>query len=339
MDLDSVRGLKAELVGAVAAGARAPLAPLARLVMASGAARRAEDAARADPLPRTVALGVARHGRRDYRLAIRIQRRSAAATPHLGAIQRRARGEVDIRYIGHLSKLARTPEQTRQRPLRPGLSIGHYAITAGTLGAFVTLRSSGEARILSNNHVLANENRGRKGDAVLQPGAYDGGKAPRDRVGSLAEFVRLSKTRVNRVDCALAAIDASVRYTPALLRGHGKIRGVLHDPIDIDEMVAKMGRTTGFTRGRVTAFELANVVVGYDAGNLRFDDQIEIEGGGTGPFSDGGDSGSLVLTAAGHEAVALLFAGGETGGSNGAGLTYANPIATVLERLKADLLL
>ena len=47
--------------------------------------------------------------------------------------------------------------------------------------------------------------------------------------------------------------------------------------------MSKVGRTTGKTLGRVTAFELDNVVVGYDIGNLRFDNQIEIEGAGTTP--------------------------------------------------------
>ena len=38
------------------------------------------------------------------------------------------------------------------------------------------------------------------------------------------------------------------------------------------------------------------------------------------------------------QAVALLFAGGDQGGSNGLGLTYANPIQRVLADLKATLL-
>jgi hypothetical protein len=35
--------------------------------------------------------------------------------------------------------------------------------------------------------------------------------------------------------------------------------------------------------------------------------------------------------------VALLFAGSDQGGSNGLGLTYANPIHTVLKALKVTL--
>jgi hypothetical protein len=97
-----------------------------------------------------------------------------------------------------------------------------------------------------------------------------------------------------------------------------------------------VGRTTGLTRGKVTAFEVDNVYVGFDIGTLRFDDQIEIEGEGTGPFSQGGDSGSLIV---GEDlrAVGLLFAGSDQGGANGQGLTYANPMSTVLEALKIEL--
>lgn len=112
-------------------------------------------------------------------------------------------------------------------------------------------------------------------------------------------------------------------------------RGVA-GPVRSGLTVHKVGRTTGPTSGRVTAFELDNVVVHYDLGNLRFDDQIEIEGAGDHPFSDGGDSGSLIVTD-GPEAVALLFAGGEYGGTNGLGSTYANPVNSVLQELRVSL--
>ena len=46
---------------------------------------------------------------------------------------------------------------------------------------------------------------------------------------------------------------------------------------------------------------------------------------------------SRSYTNASTGAVALLFAGGDQGGSNGQGLTYANPIRTVLDALKVDL--
>lgn len=80
-----------------------------------------------------------------------------------------------------------------------------------------------------------------------------------------------------------------------------------------------------------------NVLIDYDLGTLRFDQQIEIEGADDVAFSAGGDSGSLVVDEAG-QAVALLFAGGDQGGTNGHGLTYANSLPLVLESLKVDLM-
>ena len=123
-----------------------------------------------------------------------------------------------------------------------------------------------------------------------------------------------------------------------MLRGLGKLSGLGDAFLDEGTEVAKLGRTTGLTRGRVTAFEMDNVVVGYDIGNVRFDDQVEIEGAGDGPFSDGGDSGSLIV-GRDKRGVALLFAGSDQGGANGQGLTYANPLRAVLDALKVELAL
>jgi hypothetical protein len=116
------------------------------------------------------------------------------------------------------------------------------------------------------------------------------------------------------------------------------LSGLGSEFLDTGTAVAKLGRTTGLTRGQVTAFELDNVVVGYDLGNLRFDNQVEIEGAARdAPFSRGGDSGSLIVDAD-RRAVALLFAGSDVGGSNGQGLTFANPVRAVLDALEVNLL-
>jgi hypothetical protein len=190
--------------------------------------------------------------------------------------------------------------------------------------------------ILSNNHVLANENKAKKGDHILQPAVFDGGQEPEHKVGELHRFVRLKKAGTNFVDCAVASIDGAIKFNHRTLTDLGKLSG-LGDPVLAEEgKVGKVGRTTGTTKGRVSAFELDNVVVGYGLGFLKFDNQVEIEGAGSGPFSQGGDSGSLIVDA-GNRAVALLFAGGDQGGSNGQGFTYANPIRAVLDALKVDL--
>jgi hypothetical protein len=97
---------------------------------------------------------------------------------------------TDVYEVGYLRAFD-TPRD-RFRPIIPsGVSIGHFKITAGTLGTIVTDRTTGEKLILSNNHVLANSNDSLVGDAILQPGTTDGGQNPADMVAKLERFVRL----------------------------------------------------------------------------------------------------------------------------------------------------
>jgi hypothetical protein len=331
MQIDSVRELKAFAL-------KQQVKPL--LVSASrfsALALAARPVTGVDPIQRTLAVGIVPKGNNNYHLALRIQSRALENSAQVEAIRQQAKGEVDIRYIGRVVKRAAPWNQSRQRPLLIGTSIGHFKITAGTLGCLVKLRSTGDPRILSNNHVLADENRGKKGDAIIQPGQYDKGKKGKDTVGSLDKFVKLVTTGSNFVDCAVATLKAGIKFNSTKLTGIGDLKGVAPSVPDLGSKVHKVGRTTDATNGRVTAFELDNVVVGYDIGNLRFDGQIEIEGADAGPFSQGGDSGSLIVNDD-LQAVALLFAGGDQGGTNGKGLTFGNPIARVFDELAIDLL-
>jgi hypothetical protein len=265
-------------------------------------------------------------------------------------VVKEARGEVDVRLVGRIDKRQRALDvpwyQQNQRPLLIGSSIGHQAVTAGTLGAFV-MRGR-RLSVLSNNHVLADEGRARKGDRVLQRAWFDGGTARHETVARASQWVALRTRAANVVDAALATVDTGIEADHTRLASlvNGKDRrlaGIGPEFIDVGTTVYKVGRTTGATKGRVTAFDLDNLVVNFDVGNLRFDNQIEIEGTGKTGFSDGGDSGSLIVVGAGPgsrdmAAVALLFAGSEAGGANGRGLTYANPLHEVLRRLDARLL-
>jgi hypothetical protein len=257
--------------------------------------------------------------------------------PALEDIQRRAAAEVDVRYVGRVFKLQNDRFRGRQRPLLIGNSVGHQEITAGTLGGFVQ-RPDGTPAIVSNNHVLANENQGSIGDAILQPGPFDGGDEDRDPVGSLAAFEPLQLNEPNLVDCAIAELAEGVDFESATLLDDARLAG-RGEVIEAGrDEVEKLGRTTGRSRGRITAFEIDNLTVSYDMGSLRFDDQIEVEGVGGDPFSLGGDSGSLVYGAESGLAFGLLFAGSDQGGSNGLGLSYLNPLDTVLSELDVELL-
>jgi len=117
------------------------------------------------------------------------------------------------------------------------------------------------------------------------------------------------------------------------MRGIGKLAGFAQRRLDIGDEVHKVGRTTGVRHGRVTAFEVDDLVIDYETGSYTFDNQIEIEGQGDRSFDESGDSGSLIVNDD-VEAVALLFAGSDHGGSNRHGLTFANPIGVVFSRMK-----
>ncbi len=96
-----------------------------------------------------------------------------------------------------------------------GISVGHKDISAGTLGGYVRDNVTGELMILSNNHVLANVDAGKVGDAILQPGNADGGTLPADKIGTLARFVPLRVSTTKLVDCAIAKIRRAVCWAGA----------------------------------------------------------------------------------------------------------------------------
>lgn|GEM_PF-286726 len=329
MELASVRALKEE----ISIGLVAPI--VERQIATRKFGLPASSIARAASPQRAMALGIAASAD-GYSLAVRTQRRTLEENDSfLAEIERRARGEVDIRYVGQLFKQAPPWHQCRQRPLKTGVSIAHCNVTAGTLGAFVKRSDDGKMYLLSNNHVLANEDAGSIGDAVLQQGPYDGGVNTGDRVGALAQWIAFNPAN-NLVDAAIAELDDGADVVLRDLCGLGTLNGLADQPLLPGTPVSKIGRTTGLTRGVVTAIEIDDVVVSYDCGNISFDRQIEIEGMGDNAFSAGGDSGSLIVDDD-MRAVGLLFAGGDHGASNGKGLTYANDIGAVLSALQIEL--
>jgi hypothetical protein len=276
-----------------------------------------------------VAVGLAPGGGGRARVAVRLE--TSADRDLLPDLGRAAETEIELRVIGPVRALSSSAPgalQRRVRPLRPGLSVAHPSVTAGTLGGFV--RTAGGAALLSNNHVIAASDAAVLGDAVLQPGPADGG-GDGDRVATLSRFVRFRAGAANAVDAAVALLDDGIDFAPGNVPG-GPLTGPIPGSLEIepDEDVEKIGRTTGHTTGRITAVEVDGVAVQYDRAVYRFDDQIEIEGS-PGAFSAGGDSGSVIWRTRDRAPLALLFAGSDTGGSGGAGVTFANPLATVLD--------
>lgn len=252
------------------------------------------------------------------------------------------------------------------RPARPGTSIGHCEGTTGTFGCVV--QRGNQRFILGNNHVLANLNEARLGDPILQPGTSDGGTS-QHAIGQLATYVPIRfmeessaidvsaspyamglqdvpywlqwlrdilkighssvastpfvPLQVNQVDAALVAPLDNVLLDPNIIDVGGPPLGIVVPRLGM--RVVKSGRTTGITEAQIVQIDVT-VNVKYGTRMARFAHQIM-----TTPFSQQGDSGSLVLDFE-RRAVGLLFSGSPQ-------ITVLNPIASVLSALDAELVI
>jgi len=243
-----------------------------------------------------------------------------------------AHGEVDIRVTGAIRAHGAFLGQTRARPVGIGYSVGHERATAGSVGCFVQRHGDVSVHLLSSNHVLALSSRGtaaKNGDVVLQPGRKDGGK-DLDVIGYVSYSEPLDSTAPNLADAALCRLADDIDHDHRTLADAGFIAG-LADPLVGDEIVEKIGRTTGHTRGRVAAFGIHVPAVTYPGGRiLALGEQVEIESLG-GQFSRPGDSGALIFVSQTNRAFALL------NGGDSVGRTFCSPLATVFGIMGASL--
>jgi len=229
---------------------------------------------------------------------------------------------------------------------------------SGTLGSLVK-DDTGREYLLSNNHVLARSDHGLVGDTIVQPGLIDNNCTPNGDgpgtvpVGALTAWLPLHSAQTN-ADAALAQIashtvdtsgsimelggrqqDGSLASAPPGISSSGG-KG---ESATLQLRVAKSGRTTGLTCGRVTALDL-DVAVDYyrDCAETKpyltktFRGQLAVSGD---RFSDAGDSGALVVDSANAEPVGLFFAGGID--SDGVSHAIANPAADVLTELSEQM--
>jgi len=245
------------------------------------------------------------------------------------------------------------------RPAPGGVSIGHYQISAGTLGCIVRDRTTGDRLILSNNHVLANSNDATIGDPIIQPGGADGGTVANDLIANLERFCAIDFGTDTGSDCGIASTYAGFgnaiasllgsRHRVTVLQANPQAVNVadaavarpINDTDVLDEIlnigeisgttegvlgmqVRKSGRTTGYTTGIITTIE-TTVSVNYGSGRVAtFENQFV-----AGPMSEGGDSGSLIVAVDSQQAVGLLFAGSTQS-------TIFNPIQAVLDCLNVE---
>jgi len=232
---------------------------------------------------------------------------------------------TDIEGVGYPAKFA-IPQREKHRPVPGGvsLSLDLNAVNfrfAGTLGVVVSDKKNAQRLYaLSNNHVLADENRAQIGASVVQPGTLDGGKNT-DRVAQLSRSVALKfNNKRNWMDAAIAEFEHPEHVDRSILE-IGTLRGSAEPSLNL--AVRKSGRTTGLTEGIVRAINFDVFDIEYDQGYVRVDNVIVIEGI-SGSFSQPGDSGSAIVDPQGR-VVALLFAGSPQ-------VTFGIPIRRILRR-------
>jgi hypothetical protein len=217
--------------------------------------------------------------------------------------------ETDVVEIGRIEPQSNT---ARIRPAIPGYSIGRAVETreAGTFGMVVRMQGQQAPwYLLSNSHAIAASGFATKGDAIIQPGGFDGGTAANDTVAALSDWVPFvfSDTGFpNLVDAAIAEL------TPEMASAAIAQLGI---PTGVDtnlargQYVQKMGRTTTLSVARIMDVDLRTPSTypngSGGAGRVGFSDQVLVT-----YYSSGGDSGSPVLNM--KNEVVGLHVGGST---------------------------
>jgi hypothetical protein len=193
---------------------------------------------------------------------------------------------------------------------------------------------------LSNHHVLTHKGAG-KGDEIGQPGRCCC-CCFKDVVGHILD-IKFG----DQVDCGIAKIKSDVAVTLTAIRALGGKDGAGNEldghytgraplktvsgkqtSLEVNDLVRKVGISTGLTEGKVKDIFL-DIVDGTSGDTLH--EQIDIlPGTGFDKFGDEGDSGAVILNAS-NQVAGLFWAGDEA-----LGIGTANDIQFVASAMKIN---
>lgn len=335
--LDRVMAASAHGVLSLAVRGRAVKSPL-RSVVAHGGEQ---------PKPR-MAVGYGLRERDEFQLEVRLQYPDVySLLKARRLVDERAAGKARIGVLKQLAAHSAVhPAALNNDPLTLGSSVGHATGAPGTLGLFVSVGTN--RGFLSCSHVLAKCGKAVLGDAVFHPAPNDDRKNA--AVGTLRRFVDLSTAGPHSMDAALAILEEGRRAGDNRIpKGHGwpregsSLGRMGNGPVSTPRpVVAKIGRSTGWTKGRLIMENLGPLAVYMPelGANSEIVGLSEIEWEAIDePFSKGGDSGSLVYFADSLEPLGILVAGGKVEFEDKViGASYACPLAPILKNWKLTLL-
>jgi hypothetical protein len=239
---------------------------------------------------------------------------------------------------------------------RPGRSVAHCRYFAGSLGAYVKYQDEETDRLLRGfigaSHVLSNMVDCERGNHIYSPGPPDEQRVARFHYGSLFNWVPLVHYSdqadpdliLNDVDVALVTLKdfmptaANVVPDPDDPSKLIQVEGVL-SPTDVRDHtlddVFMIGRTTKFSRGRLTATDIEQYPVRMpNRRNYMFKELCLVDSGEPKrPFSQPGDSGAIVYVVKNNKAKALGFVVGGSGP-----YTFVSLASSCLKAMNASLL-
>ncbi|WP_296226901.1 hypothetical protein [Ralstonia sp. UBA689] len=229
------------------------------------------------------------------------------------------------------------------------ISPGNEA-SAGTLGALVA-DDQQQLYGLSNNHVTGGCNHSAPGLPILAPGVKDvaaGVIAPftigyHHRVLPYALGTSGNVDITRNTDAAIFRI-ANPQLVSSLQGGTFDTPTRVAEPVE-GMRVAKVGRTTGYTEGRIVGRELRPIKVKAASPSNLFEGRIWFPNafavhGDQREFSESGDSGALVVSLnddGTKSAVGLVFCGGPDSKAPGGKRSLIVPLAPILQRLGVSL--
>jgi hypothetical protein len=233
---------------------------------------------------------------------------------------------------------ATIPDHRMIRPNRRphlGVSVSHLSGVPGSLGAFVYFNN--KLAILSASHVLAMSGHANKSDKVHRPGVGDADPlGPGTIIATLEDFTILTSTVANTIDAAIAVVNPDYKLYPKSnhnlippdlancpVRGQKLSQEYDGRHVVLGTRIGKIGRTTGYTEGVVTAVGLAHLAVSnpsVKSQRIAFKNLIEITWDDDKPFSAPGDSGAIYFTLDPLRAFAMHIVGGKR--EDGACVSY-----------------
>jgi hypothetical protein len=251
-----------------------------------------------------LSVGYSEVAAKRYRVEVRIQRPSVHTVLLAQEVARRANGEA---RIGEYRQL-----KSHAGGLLLGGSVGHKKSPPGTLGLF--LSSSDGVGIVSNSHVLAWCGRARRGDPIYAPHPKDA-KEVRE-IAILHRFNSLIEDHEVSLDAAFALLNDGIQHPENVIpegfpQAGKRLAMTKVMPANLDLRVCKIGRTSKYTMGALSAVAVSATLDYPGLGDVKLTGMLEVQWESLEKeFSQPGDSGSVVYRPDTMEALAIVVGGG-----------------------------